>query len=289
MEISFADYFPVALGTVFALIWLLLHIKYRKAFSDVIDRLDDKAYPLSEIFYIGFGVFDLFKIDFSSATMQAKAAKLLELYDVYAGFYYYVICAQKITYILTALPLLMFLAAIGGEPVLALLGIAAPILLALQLDEKIKNDLERKRDQIESDFPMMLSTLALLVNAGVVMRDAWIKVSVTGDRALYAEMQKVSEEMQNGVSLPDAITAFSKRCSSREIKKFASAIIQNLQKGSSELSKTLRDLSRDSWFERKHTVRRKGELANQKMLMPTVLMFIGVLGIILVPIVFNML
>lgn len=61
-------------------------------------------------------------------------------------------------------------------------------------------------------------------------------------------------------------------------------MIQNLQKGSNEVVIFLRDMSAEAWEEKKHEVKRKGEKASSKLILPIGLVFFGVLILIIVPI-----
>ena len=133
-------------------------------------------------------------------------------------------------------------------------------------------------------FLRCLSKLTLLVNSGMVLRDAWKRVSVTGDRALYQEMQNTSLEIENGIMETDAYRNFAERCNVKEIRKFASLIIQNLKKGNEELAYFLKDLSDEMWEVKKNEVKQKGEKANSRLLLPMMLIFIGILIMILVPV-----
>jgi tight adherence protein C len=69
-----------------------------------------------------------------------------------------------------------------------------------------------------------------------------------------------------------------------EIRKFASTLIQGLVKGNSELGYMLKVQSREVWSERCHNVRRQGEKAAGKLLIPITIMFIGILIMVIVPI-----
>ena len=118
----------------------------------------------------------------------------------------------------------------------------------------------------------------------MVLREAWKRVSVTGDRVLYKEMQNTSLEIENGVMEADAYRNFADRCNVKEIRKFASLIIQNLKKGNEELAYFLKDLSDEMWEVKKNEVKQKGEKANSRLLLPMMLIFIGILLMILVPV-----
>ena len=65
-------------------------------------------------------------------------------------------------------------------------------LLILYLDLTLQDKLTARRQEIVLDLPQVLSKLTLLVNSGMVLRDAWKKVSITGERALYQEMQNAN-------------------------------------------------------------------------------------------------
>ena len=93
--------------------------------------------------------------------------------------------------------------------------------------------------------------------------------------------------MQNGVSDIDAVYNFGVRCIIPEVKKFASTIVQGMTKGNSELAAMLQEQSKEAWQIKKQLVRREGEKASSKLLLPLCIMFIGILIMILVPIFAN--
>ena len=279
----------VGLGSVLVLFWTLLFLKYRNAFDEVLNAIDSELFLLPELFFIGFGVIDLLKINIKTERGRKKEKVIAEIYGAkYAEFYHYCIVGGQITYALTIAPLGFFIGAMMQDAVFAMLVIAAGIALVVYLDMDINMKVEQKRDEILSDFPEVLSKLTLLVNAGMVVREAWTKVAYTNDRPLYKEMQITGEEMGNGVSELDAFYNFSQRCAIKEIKKFSSVLTQNIQKGSAELAMNLRYMSEESWEEKKHRAKRKGEVAGTKLMIPVMIMFVGVLLIIVVPIMANM-
>ena len=120
------------------------------------------------------------------------------------------------------------------------------------------------------------------------MREAWAEVAYTGDSALYQEMQRAVDEMNNGVSDVDALFNFGTRCIIPEIKKFTSTIVQGLVKGNSELVYMLQEQSKEVWSAKKQDVKRQGAKASSKLLIPILIMFIGILIMIVVPIFTNM-
>lgn len=282
-------YAMAGLGTLIVVFWCIVYFKYKNKFDEVIVAIDKKQFILPEAFFIGFGVISLFHINLRSISGRKKEKKLAEIYgEKYAEYYHYVIVGGQITYGLTIAPLGFFIGAITNDLTFAVLTVFAAIALIVYLDLDVKSAINKKQDEILSDYPEVLSQLTLLVNAGMVVRDAWAKVSENSDKALYKEMKATTIEMQNGISEIDAFYNFAQRCSVKEIRKFASILTQNIQKGGAELTTSLKLMTSESWEEKKHSAKRKGELASQKLLIPVMIMFIGILIMVIVPVFSNM-
>ena len=112
-------------------------------------------------------------------------------------------------------------------------------------------------------------------------------MAFTSNRIIYTEMQLAVEEIDNGVSEVEAFYHFGSRCLIPEIKKFTSTIVQGLVKGNSELASMLQQQSKEVWNSRKQNVRRKGEKAASKLMIPIYIMFIGILIMVVIPIFAN--
>ena len=279
----------LGLGTLTVALWLFLYLRAGAKYNEVLAAIDRKQFMMSELFFIGFSAMDLFKINMKTEKGRIKIKKIAEIHgERYAEFYHYVITGGQFAYALTVAPFAFFIGAITNDILVGGLLMACAVGLVLYLDTEINNAVTKKRDEILSDYPEVLSKLTLLVNAGMVVRDAWTKVAYTSEKSLYKEMQITSEEIRNGTSEAEAFNNFAQRCSLKEIRKFASILIQNLQKGSAELTLSLRYMTTESWEEKKHSVKRQGDAANQKLLIPLMAMFVGILMMIIVPIVTNM-
>ena len=213
-----------------------------------------------------------------STKTRSAQAKIREIAEIkgkkYAEYYYYMLLGAKTTYIYTIIIFVILLSALADSKSLLLLG------LVMGGQDK----LTARRQEIVLDLPQVLSKLTLLVNSGMVLRDAWKKVSITGERALYQEMQNANLEMENGVMEIDAYRNFAERCNVKEVRKFTSLIIQNLNKGNEELAYFMKDLSDEMWEVKKNEVKQKGEKANSKLLLPMMMIFIGILLMVMVPV-----
>ena len=96
-------------------------------------------------------------------------------------------------------------------------------------------------------------------------------------------MEKTYKDMQNNKSKSKCLNDLSRRCKVKEINKFTSIVLQNVNKGSADMVFMLQQLSDECWVERKLAARQKGEEASSKLLFPMMLMLIAVFAIVLVP------
>lgn len=275
----------MACATPLALFWMFLYVKYQAAFHAYTDTLSPDEYKLPELFFIGMGFMHLTKYNLHSRKGRIRIKEISEIKGKkYAEYFYYVIKGAGFTYILTILPFVFILGALSNEPMMLLIGACLAALMIQYLEKDINGKLELRREELMLDLPQALSKLALLINSGMVMREAWVKVAYTGERALYQEMQATSQEMANGVSDLEALRNFADRCSLKDIRKVTSTLVQNMQKGNKELSYFLEEMSREMWEEKKNLVRQKGEVAGTKLMIPTGMIFIGILIMVVVPI-----
>lgn len=277
------------LATVMVLAWIILATRYEKMYAGMVRSIDPKEYKYPELFCVGFALMKFLKIDSKSKRARKRIKEIAEVQGKrYAEYYFYVINAAKWTYGFTVLVLLVILGALANSSAAVLMGVILPALLMWYVEEAMNDKLEARRDELLADMPQMLSKLTLLVNSGMVVREAWKKVAYGGEREIYIEMQMTVQEMQNGISELEAYRNFAERCSIKQIRRFASTMIQNMQKGNAEISYFLREMSDEMWEEKKHLVKRKGEAANSKLLLPIGMIFIGILVMIMVPAFVNM-
>ena len=148
--------------------------------------------------------------------------------------------------------------------------------------------IKQRSADILSEFPHAVSTIALLVNSGMTLREAWREVSLSDETELYVQMRKVNDDMDNGIAEIDALYNFAERCVSPEIKKFTSFIVQGLEKGSKDLAYALQNQTDEMWQLKKQNTLKQGELASSKLLIPLLVMFGGVLVMIIGPIMTNL-
>ena len=271
--------------TALFIIFLLAGSKY----NNMIEPLNSKEFPLCELYGVGFAVLALFRYNYTSKGERKRRQQIALIYgEQHSEYYLRVNAAQRIT--------LTFLLAVVGFVLYGLVNdyliIGVCLMFAFTAYYYVatlpQTKVEKKSIQILSDFADVASKLALLVNAGMIMKEAWEKVAYTGESELYQEMQRVCVNMHNGMSEVDAYTEFGSRCTSPEIKKFTSTVVQGLVKGNRELVEMIKQQSREIWEAKRHRVKQQGEKAASKLLIPICIMFIGIIIMIIIPIFSNL-
>lgn len=287
-EITIVDIIVLACGAMILVVWFALYFK-GKGNAALFEGLSDEDYPMHEMYFVGYEVTKILGLNYKNKRDRQLRKELCSLYEPkYADYYIRVVYSQRITMALIlsafAAPmycltqnLLMFVLMIAGS-------VGAYIYYGMATRELIK----KKKDEFLSDFSNVVSKLALLVNSGMILTEAWSQVALSSERPIYAEMQRSVGEMQNGRSASDAINEFGQRCMLQEIRKFTSTLIQGLTKGNSELSSMLKQQSSEVWELKKQLIRRQGEAADSKLLLPMCLSFVGILIMIIIPIFSNL-
>lgn len=278
------DFVIYGIGLAILLIWIVLFFVGMK-YASFFEVLDEKEYPLKEIYFIGYAVVVLTGYAFKTKADRKLRKELGVLYgEKYADYYMRVIMSQKITMGLTVACLIAPVYGITGETIVVMVMCMFTFVAYYYFGTVTEKKILVRSEEMLSDFSNVVSKLALLTNAGMIMREAWEEVAYTGSSTLYIEMQKSVEEMKNGISEIDAFFNFGTRCIIPEIKKFTSTIVQGMVKGNSELIIMLQQQSKEVWAAKKQNVRRQGEKAASKLMLPIMIMFIGILIMIIVPI-----
>ena len=196
-----------------------------------------------------------------------------------------------------------------------------PVAYWAHEDSKIHDAAKERMTQLELDYSQILWKLTMLLSAGLTIRGAFTKIadqyvaehaaqgSGIGEhspkysgqtdrktakksqksqksaarRYVYEEMILTLREMRSGVPEASAYENFGRRCGLPSYIKLGSLLSQNLKKGSKGLTALLEHEAVLSMDQHKMAVRKLGERASVKMLLPMILMFGVVLIILMVP------
>ncbi len=170
-------------------------------------------------------------------------------------------------------------------------GILIGIILIWKERQDRKEALQRQREQMERDYPNIVSRMVLLLTTGMTVKQTWRKIvqvydeqiEQTGIRHAYEEMKVACNEMQGGISEAESYERFGRRCDMAIYMKFGALLSQNLRKGSKGLTDLLRVESIQAFENRKSSAKRRGEEAGTKLMLPMMGMLAVVLIMVIVP------
>lgn len=271
----------LAIATILLILFIVKLIKGKK-YEEYTKQLTGSDYPLSELYTVGYAWNEskLFCLRGKLKLTLIKQARLL--YDPnYAEFYTVSVWAQIMTFAHLFLCAGFILAGATDFTIFAFAAVIFAVIISYYFFSAMGKKLEERRTACVIELPEVVSTMALLINSGMILREAWGKIAESKEGEIYALMRNANVDMHNGMSEIDALHKFGVMSDTPEIKKFSSALVQGIEKGSRELSNTLVKQSSEMWNIKKQTMLQKGEAASAKLLAPTAMIFVGVLVIII--------
>lgn len=262
----------------------LVQMNRGKRYDRALENLDGMEYPFCALYTVGFAWSAAGPLPFQGKTAARLKQEAGLLYEAkYADYYANIAWVQSITlvHLLLALTFLfagLFYANCGF--VLAV-GLFLSVFAGVCSLTGMKNKVSARREACEGQLAEVVSTMAVLLNSGMVLRDVWALVSESGSGEIHELMRTATENMKNGMSESDAIYHFGRLSDSGELKKFTSAMLQSMEKGGAELVGFMQQQSSELWNVKRQKMLQSGEKAATKLLLPTLLIFVGVIIIVI--------
>lgn len=276
-------YILMAIGTVLSVLFIV-QMKRGEQYEPLVAGLDENEYPLHELYVVGFAWNTTPVLKIRQSTLGALSAQAALLYEPkYVEYYVNVVWAQTITlvHLFAAFTFLVAGLLYSMAPLMLLAGILICLVAGAYCMQNMETKVTERMQECDAQLPEVVSTMAILVNSGMILRDAWIMVAESKDGAIYTLMKQAAENMKNGSSDSDAIFLFGRISNSAEIKKFTSLLLQSIEKGGSELTSFLANQSSEMWQTKRQHMIQEGEKANTKLLIPILLIFAGVIVVVL--------
>lgn len=278
-------YFILMTGII--LVYLVLNGSVRQRYLEELEPLDEKQYAFKGLLPFGLWLYDELKVPSGGSYSVFLYQRVVMVYGTrYARYYLKVHWAEKVMHFCLGMAVASFLGAVSGTgagflPVIPIAGALLFFLTDKNLDDKAK----KRKLQLMMDFPVFISKLTLLMNAGMHLRQALerIYVDVMEKTPLYTELGTVLEDISAGVTESQAWQEFSERCKVREITSFTSMISQNAKIGGNKMVDELKRMTHETWEMRKHAAKQMGETAAARLIFPLMLMFIAILAIVITP------
>lgn len=164
-----------------------------------------------------------------------------------------------------------------------------PYSMLYGLDKSIKS----RNSQLIFDYPDFINQFALLVGAGSSMTAAIEKCvgyyterkrkKEGGYHFLYEELDYLVKEIKRGVNEAVAYERLGKRIRLLPYMKLTTMLVQNLKKGNKYIINQLNMTVIEAYEKKRDNIRKQGEEAGAKLLLPMMLEFLLVLIIIMYP------
>lgn len=169
-----------------------------------------------------------------------------------------------------------------------LLGIIFSVVIFIFKDKDIKDKSKERYKQLELDYSQIVSKLMLLTNAGLTIKQAWMRMISDYEnsdmtRYLYEEMKLTANKMNSGLSEGEAYREFGRRCNLHGYIKLGSLLEQSIRMGSKGMKEMLDYEVHEAFAQRKVIAKKNGDDAGTKMLFPMIIMLVLSIVIIMVP------
>ena len=205
--------------------------------------------------------------------------------------YAYYIIASLFAYVFMGIFFGIFLAllmTVMGKPastalLFALVAIVGMALMGYFPYDGLNAKANKRQEDIDRDFPNIISKVALLVTAGMNVIKAIEEAANSGDTTIYLEFQRVVKEVNQAATVEGALIHLQCRCSNKYLDKMITVVSKSYSAGNANLADNLRAINAECWLDKKHNSRRMGEVVQNKLFVPTMLMFVGILVVIIVP------
>ncbi|MDT8718569.1 type II secretion system F family protein [Clostridium sp. 19966] len=270
------------------IIIIVLYLLSKNKYEDEIKDVTKKEYSTKEVLPMGLFIVDLIGNETIKKVNNGALQKMLSMYmlDGFNKFRLYV--AYKFSTVLIILDGIYFIMAAEGNFDLYIFfgGPLAAVFIYILMDSDLNKKHENRRKDIQYEFPDLLNKLILLVNAGLTVDKALERLVLENKKLtpLYYELNIVYKELSANKSKEIVFRDFSRRCKVQEITKFTSIILQNLNKGTTDIVYMLKNLSNECWILRKNMAKQRGEEASTRLLLPMMLMLVAIFMVILTPV-----
>lgn len=284
---------PFIISVVITII-LLRKSKKNEVYLQEVEKLNKKEYPFKDIMPIGLYYADKFGLEKFKEHNKSLYEKMISIYGLETDEFFRIHISNKIILGIISTNTVYFLMLANGSfsVLIIVLGIIAGIGSYFLADSIQDEKFKKRSNQIKYDFPEFLTKLVLLINAGLSFERAWEKImedSNNTESPLMYELNKTYKDMRSNIPKVKCLNDLSRRCKVKEVSKFTSIVLQNLNKGSSDMVYMLQQLSDECWTERKNIAKQKGEEASAKLLFPMMLMLLAVFIVVLAPAMMQML
>ena len=167
------------------------------------------------------------------------------------------------------------------------LGILCTLCLYKGMDKDLDKLYEKRQQKLLFRYPEFVSKLALLTGTGMSVTGAIRRIYADkkdekGD-PLYEELGIFIRGLDNGMLEEHALEEFGKRSGLIQYRKFCTLLSINMKKGSLNLKSMLENEAEEAFTNHQQQIKKMGEEAGTKLLLPMIMMLGVVVVIIMIP------
>ncbi|MEE3398574.1 MAG: type II secretion system F family protein [Eubacterium sp.] len=168
--------------------------------------------------------------------------------------------------------------------VVLLFGFLVIALMGFYKYSKLKEQGEKRDEDIGDAYYGFTNRLAIYIGAGFTLQKSF-RYAIRNEKCMFLvnEIEYTLNMIDSGISEPKAYMELGNRLGLEEYMRLMSLISQNLNFGNSNLLKLLDTEVKTSFFLKKERVRKKGEQASEKLLIPTAILLITVIIVVMFP------
>ena len=272
------------LATISTILFLIFLEKGKK-YSEIYDSASKDDFPLQEFYGVGF----MWQEKLHTLSYEGRFADMIRsdivIYygEKYCEYYCRMILAQVYTYVHLCICFFCLLACFVDD-ITCLVIVAIGFIMGYAIGDyylkHVSAMLKERAEDCVIEFPNMVTKLSLMISSGMILREAWETAGQSTKGVLHNLILESCEEMKNGISESEAFHRFGVRSNSKEMKKFAAELIQGMERGNFELAAVLIQQSSELWELKRQKMLQKGEQAATKLVIPTTIMFGGLLLVI---------
>lgn len=173
------------------------------------------------------------------------------------------------------------------------LGIVVLLLLYFREKEQQKEAKKLYLNSMEQDYPEIVGSLSVLLGAGMTLKQAWnimaaqyikkVKNDGYEKKAAFEEIVLVNRKIQEGAGEKEAFLQMMERVPLMCYHRLIRMLLVNRDNGTKGLCEMLDKEAEAAYEKRILNVRKLGEEASTKLLMPMMIMLFLVMAIVLLP------
>lgn len=168
------------------------------------------------------------------------------------------------------------------------------LVLILFLKRKEQRDLyEKRKNEMEYVYADVVSQLGLLLEAGMTMRQAWLRMAelyskkkqqnFMEENQVYEALLHMKRRLLEGENEKSVYERFAEEIDIPCYRRLMRSLIGNLEKGNSGIREYLEEEEKRAYNEKILLAKKRGEEASTKMLVPLMLMMVLVMAVVIAP------